>query len=103
MSAEELRAIVLKTMASQAWNQRFRDLVPLADATTINALPIRTALPVAPWPTQRITLLGDAIHSMTHYRGIGANIALKDAMRLRRVVTAANAGERPLFDALAAY
>jgi 2-polyprenyl-6-methoxyphenol hydroxylase-like FAD-dependent oxidoreductase len=103
ISAEELRAIVLKTMASQAWDQRFRDLVHLADAATINALSIRTALPVAPWPTRRITLLGDAIHAMTPYRGIGANIALKDAVRLRRALTAANAGEHPLLDALHAY
>jgi 2-polyprenyl-6-methoxyphenol hydroxylase-like FAD-dependent oxidoreductase len=77
--------------------------VHLADAATINALLIRTALPVAPWPTGRITLLGDAIHAMTPYRGIGANIALKDAVRLRRALTAANAGEHPLFDALRAY
>ena len=30
-----------------------------------------------------MTLIGDAIHAMTPYRGIGANIALKDAVGLR--------------------
>jgi len=103
MSGEELRAIVLKTMASRAWDQRFCDLVHLADAATINALTIRTARPVTPWRTQRITLLGDAIHSMTPYRGIGANVALKDAVRLRRALTAANFGACPLLDVLHAY
>jgi 2-polyprenyl-6-methoxyphenol hydroxylase-like FAD-dependent oxidoreductase len=78
-------------------------LVHHADAATINALTIRTAVPVAPWPTQRITLLGDAIHSMTPYRGIGANVALKDAMRLCRALTAADRGERTLIDAIRGY
>jgi 2-polyprenyl-6-methoxyphenol hydroxylase-like FAD-dependent oxidoreductase len=103
MSGDELRGIVLATMASRGWDQRFRDLVRLADAATINALTIRTALPVAPWPTRRITLLGDAIHAMTPYRGIGANVALKDAARLCRALKAANFGERALHDALHAY
>jgi 2-polyprenyl-6-methoxyphenol hydroxylase-like FAD-dependent oxidoreductase len=60
-------------------------------------------VPVAPWVTRRITLLGDAIHSMTPYRGIGANVALKDAMRLCRALAAADRGERPLVDAIHSY
>jgi 2-polyprenyl-6-methoxyphenol hydroxylase-like FAD-dependent oxidoreductase len=40
---------------------------------------------------------------MTPYRGIGANVALKDAVRLRRALTAANFGECPLLDVLHAY
>jgi salicylate hydroxylase len=103
IAGEELRRIALATMASQAWDQRLRDLVHLADTATINTITIRTALPVAPWRTRRITLLGDAIHAMTPYRGIGANVALKDAVRLCRALTAANAGERPLMVALEAY
>jgi 2-polyprenyl-6-methoxyphenol hydroxylase-like FAD-dependent oxidoreductase len=64
---------------------------------------VRTALPVAPWPSSRITLLGDAIHSMTPYRGIGANVALKDAVRLCDALTAAQRGERRLVDAIGGY
>ena len=103
MSGDELRKIVLRAMTARAWDQRFRDLVHHADAATINALTICTAVPVAPWPTQRVTLLGDAIHSMTPYRGIGANVALKDAMRLCRALTAADRGERTLIDAIRGY
>jgi salicylate hydroxylase len=103
MSGDELRKIVLKAMTTRAWDQRFRDLVHLADSATINAITIRTSVPVAPWPTQRVTLLGDAIHSMTPYRGIGANVALKDAMRLCRALAAADRGEQPLVDAIHTY
>jgi len=50
-----------------------------------------------------MTLLGDAIHSMTPYRGIGANIALKDAALLCSRLTEANRGDKPLLDAIAEY
>jgi 2-polyprenyl-6-methoxyphenol hydroxylase-like FAD-dependent oxidoreductase len=103
MSGEELRHAVLNAMALRSWDERFRTLVRLADPATINAIAMRTAVPVAPWRTQRITLLGDAIHSMTPYRGIGANVALKDAVGLCRALTAAGRGERPVIDAIQAY
>jgi salicylate hydroxylase len=103
ISGERLRTIVLDTMASRAWDERLRDLVHLADPATINAITMRTATPVAPWPTRRITLLGDAIHSMTPYRGIGANVALKDAVRLCRALTAAARGERSVIDTIHGY
>jgi salicylate hydroxylase len=101
LQGEPLRAIALNAMA--AWDERFKTLVRLADAGTINAIAMRTARPVAPWPTQRITLIGDAIHSMTPYRGIGANIALKDAVRLRDALVEADRGERNLIDAINGY
>ena len=101
MQGEPLRAVAMRAMA--AWDERFKTLVRLADPDTINAIAMRTARPVAPWPTRRITLIGDAIHSMTPYRGIGANIALKDAVRLRDALVAADRGERPLLDAIRDY
>lgn len=103
MAGEPLRAIVLRTMTSRNWDERLQILVRLADADTINAIPIRTSVPIAPWPTRRVTLLGDAIHAMTPYQGIGANVALKDAVRLCRALTQANRGERPLSAAIHDY
>jgi 2-polyprenyl-6-methoxyphenol hydroxylase-like FAD-dependent oxidoreductase len=40
---------------------------------------------------------------MTPYRGIGANIALKDAVGLRDALVAGQRGEKPLFDAINGY
>ena len=85
------------------WAGALRDLVGLADPATISCLPIRTSLSVAPWRTGRVTLLGDAIHSMTPYRGIGANVALKDTARLKRALVTAHRGERDLFEAIHDY
>ena len=99
--AETLRGIALAAMAD--WHAGFRELVHLTDPGTLSLLPIRTARPVAPWQTSRITLLGDAIHSMTPYRGIGANVALRDAALLCRQLTRAVHGELPLLDAIHAY
>jgi salicylate hydroxylase len=85
------------------WAHAFRDLVDLSNPTTLSCLSIRTSVPIAPWPTGRVTLLGDAIHSMTPYRGVGANVAIKDAVRLKRALTAAHRGERDLIDAIRTY
>jgi salicylate hydroxylase len=103
MSGRELRSIALGVMGARSWDKRFQTLVCLADADTINALVIRTSVPIAAWQTRRVTLLGDAIHSMTPYRGIGANVALKDAMRLRNALVAAVLGDRPLLEAIHDY
>jgi hypothetical protein len=35
----------------------------------------------APWNTGRVTLLGDALHNMTPYRGMGASMLF--SMRIR--------------------
>ena len=40
---------------------------------------------------------------MTPYRGIGANVAIKDAARLKRALVAAHSGERNLVDAIHDY
>ena len=98
---EALGTVAARAMAR--WSHAFSDLVGLADPTTISCLPIRTSVPVAPWRTGRITLLGDAIHSMTPYRGIGANVAIKDASRLAHALVSAHRGERGLDDAIHDY
>jgi salicylate hydroxylase len=89
--------------AMSSWAPGLRDLVGLSEPGTISCIPIRTSQPVAPWPTARVTLIGDAIHAMTPYRGIGANIALKDAVRLRDALVTAQRGDAPLLEAIGGY
>jgi 2-polyprenyl-6-methoxyphenol hydroxylase-like FAD-dependent oxidoreductase len=50
-----------------------------------------------------VTLLGDALHNMTPFRGIGANTALRDAAALRQALLAVARGQGDLIEALAAY
>jgi 2-polyprenyl-6-methoxyphenol hydroxylase-like FAD-dependent oxidoreductase len=96
-----LAAIAARAVAR--WAPEFRTLIALADRTTLSQFAIRTSTAVGPWPTGRVTLIGDAIHAMTPYRGIGANMALEDAVRLKRAIVAGVRGERDLFAAIATY
>jgi 2-polyprenyl-6-methoxyphenol hydroxylase-like FAD-dependent oxidoreductase len=50
-----------------------------------------------------VTLLGDAVHTMSPGRGDGANIALKDAQMLVRALRHAASGTASLASALRGY
>jgi 2-polyprenyl-6-methoxyphenol hydroxylase-like FAD-dependent oxidoreductase len=89
-----LRAFALDVCSG--WHPAFIQMIEMTDPSTLGLVKIRTSVPVAPWPTRRVTLLGDAIHSMTPYRGIGGNVALRDASLLCRTLVAADRGELPL-------
>jgi 2-polyprenyl-6-methoxyphenol hydroxylase-like FAD-dependent oxidoreductase len=101
LSGADLRHLVLERTAS--WSADLRRLVEGSDPATINAIRVRSSTPVGPWDTGPVTLLGDAIHSMTPMAGIGANTALRDADLLRRRLIAAGRGEIPLRRAVRDY
>src|SRR5205823_7757338 len=71
--------------------------------STVIATPLRIATAVAPWESQNITLLGDAIHSMPPTRGIGGNTALRDAQLLCQKLIAVTQQEKPRATALKEY
>lgn len=75
-----LRAAVRSRIGG--WAPGLDTLVAGSDPATVNGLRIRSAAPVAALPGAPVTLLGDAIHSMTPMAGIGANTALRDAATL---------------------
>ena len=94
MDGEQLRELVGGLIES--WHPALRRLVAESPAQSVSLLPIRTSVAVPQWETSTITLLGDAIHSMTPFRGIGANTALRDAQLLSRRLIAAARGEQDL-------
>ncbi|WP_219463456.1 FAD-dependent oxidoreductase [Nonomuraea rhizosphaerae] len=83
------------------WHPAVRRVV--AEATTVFPVRLRSALPVEPWDDPHVTLLGDAVHTMTPGRGEGATVALRDARLLTVALTDAAAGNVPLPAAKALY
>jgi 2-polyprenyl-6-methoxyphenol hydroxylase-like FAD-dependent oxidoreductase len=79
MTTEEKRAVLRSKM--EDWHPNLRKLVEMT-TDDLGFLRIRTSQPVPAWSPSNVTLLGDAIHNMTPYRGIGANVALRDAALL---------------------
>lgn len=92
LDVEALRSLVLNLI--DGWDPAFKELVVGSPEGSVSRLPILTSKPVAPWTTGNVTLLGDAIHSMTPFRGIGANTALRDAQLLcRNLIVAGKSGD----------
>jgi 2-polyprenyl-6-methoxyphenol hydroxylase-like FAD-dependent oxidoreductase len=101
LSGADLTEVVLSRTTD--WAPALRELIGGSDPTTVNAIRVRSATPVDPWQTERVTLLGDAIHNMTPMGGIGANTALRDADLLRRQLITVASGDQELRPALGTY
>jgi 2-polyprenyl-6-methoxyphenol hydroxylase-like FAD-dependent oxidoreductase len=98
---EELIELMLEMIPN--WHPNLRKLVQLSDPTTFSAINIRTSQPIAAWTTSNVTLLGDAIHTMTPGRGAGANTALRDARLLCKQLIAVRDGQLDLLSAIHGY
>ncbi|MEU1625323.1 NAD(P)/FAD-dependent oxidoreductase [Streptomyces sp. NPDC020096] len=93
----------LALQLTPGWHPDLRRLMELSDSSSAFALNIRTSVPVAPWKPSPVTLLGDAIHTMTPGQGVGANTALRDAVLLCRKLTEHRDGQVALLDAIGDY
>jgi 2-polyprenyl-6-methoxyphenol hydroxylase-like FAD-dependent oxidoreductase len=98
---DELLKATLRLTAD--WHDSLRALIGATAPETITAFEVKSAERVGPWNTGRVTLLGDALHNMTPYRGMGANKVLLDADALRLALLRVNRGEGELIPALHAY
>jgi 2-polyprenyl-6-methoxyphenol hydroxylase-like FAD-dependent oxidoreductase len=101
MNPSELQRVVLERI--QDWHPLLQQLVRETDLSTVMTTRLRTSVPIDHWETQRITLLGDAIHSMPPTQGVGGNIALCDARLLQQMLIAAQRGEYSLLQAVHDY
>jgi 2-polyprenyl-6-methoxyphenol hydroxylase-like FAD-dependent oxidoreductase len=101
VAGAELKATVLRMITS--WSPPLRRLVELIDPATIFPLPIRSCVPVDPWTSGSVTLIGDAIHGMAPYGGFGANTAMRDAAVLGGKLASANHREKTLSQAVSEY
>lgn len=100
MTGDELRAMTLDLIAG--WHPRVRAMIGHWTADSVFPLTLRTSVPIGPWPTTPVTLLGDAIHAMSPAGGVGANTALRDAAALTDTLAAVADGA-DLIPALAGY
>lgn len=85
------------------WHPDLRRAVVESDPASVNLHSLKTSVPIEPWETTNVTLLGDALHNMTPLSGMGANTALRDASQLARTLIAVDRGEASLLPALHAY
>lgn len=95
MTQADLRSTVMDRVAD--WHPRVLRMI--ADWQEIFPVTLRTCVPVPPWPTSQVTLLGDAIHAMSPAGGVGANTALRDAATLTTALTT----NAPLLTAIRSY
>lgn len=85
------------------WHPAVRRVVAEADVGATFPVCITSAQPVKQWDAPNVTLLGDAIHTMSPGRGDGANIALRDAQVLTAALSLVADGRLSLVEAKRAY
>jgi len=76
----------------KGWNPILRRLVHDTDPQTIQAFDFSAAVKPQPWSTNRVTLIGDALHHMPPVGGMGGNAALHDAELLCSTLTSIKNG-----------
>src|SRR5262249_43335739 len=90
MDGESIRKVAMRM--TDNWHPVLRNLIADSDPGRISAVPVLTSIPIEPWEPTNITLLGDAIHTMTPLQGLGGSSALRDAGLLCRELIEAHQG-----------
>ncbi|MFD4635986.1 FAD-dependent oxidoreductase [Lentzea sp. NPDC058436] len=82
----ELQTALLGGFRERGWADHTLEVIARADPRSVagfrfNAASTRAA-DLAPWPTGRVTALGDAVHATPPTAGMGAGAAIRDAASL---------------------
>lgn len=81
------------------WHPMVRAVIDAADKNECYRWALNSRKPVSTWTTERIALIGDAIHPTLPYMAQGAALAIEDAAVLARLLS----GGEPLARALKIY
>ncbi|MFC9999269.1 FAD-dependent oxidoreductase [Nocardia sp. NPDC127526] len=93
----------LALAASREFHPVLQRLVERADIECTLAVPLRASIKPAHWPPARVTLMGDAVHTMPPFGAHGGNTALRDAALLSEKIQAAVHAGASLESAVDAY
>jgi 2-polyprenyl-6-methoxyphenol hydroxylase-like FAD-dependent oxidoreductase len=85
------------------WPSSVRRIVDEAALLDTFLVTLHSSRPVKQWQTGNVTLLGDAIHTMSPGRGEGANTALRDAALLCHTLVEVQTRGIPLVQAKVQY
>jgi 2-polyprenyl-6-methoxyphenol hydroxylase-like FAD-dependent oxidoreductase len=88
---------------TSSWHPNLRKLFELSEPSTCFPINIRTTGRLKPWTSSAVTLIGDAIHTMTPGLGVGANTALLDAQILAAALLTAVEKGLPVVTAVGEY
>ncbi|MEV6226959.1 FAD-dependent monooxygenase [Saccharopolyspora shandongensis] len=101
LDGPELKGLIERLVGD--WHPQLRRLIAESDPESALLVPYKTSVPVKPWETTNVTLLGDAVHSMSPVGGMGGNTALRDADLLCRQLVSARDGKVATTEAIRAF
>ncbi|KAH6718395.1 hypothetical protein BKA61DRAFT_599561 [Leptodontidium sp. MPI-SDFR-AT-0119] len=90
---------------TDGWPSMLTEIIHHTGSDGMFAPPIKffEFVPPPTLPGKRVTLLGDAAHAMTPFRGGGANTAIRDACELSNLIIQAVKDNQPLNSVLRKY
>jgi len=101
MDGQSISKLALRLTSD--WHPALRNLIADSAHQSISAVPVLTSIPIELWEPTAITLLGDAVHTMTPLQGLGGSSALRDAGLLRRELVEVSRGDCTFITAISRY